>query len=148
MEIEIKEVDFATILPIWRDQLWPGRDSVIEPVSCISVEGKIDMNIQKYSAKFFAAYVENEIVGVISCHKVTEEIMRMRGIYVFPQFRGKRVGTTLINQVKIEVRKQGAKGAFTMAREANQKYYRLNGFRPYKKIDGFEFGPHIIMIIS
>ncbi len=148
VEVIVKEIDFTTIAEIWREHLWPGRISPIEPVSCINVEGKIDIKIKNYPGKHFGAYAGGELVGVISCHKVSEEMMRLRGIYVFPAFQGKRIGTSLINQVKLEARREKTKVLFAMIREKNQKYFRLNGFRLYRRQEGYEFGPHVIMVAS
>jgi predicted N-acetyltransferase YhbS len=145
VESEIREADFETVRQIWHEHLWPGRISKIEEISWISIEGKIDPKITDYTAKFFAAYVGSQLAGVISCHRVSPDVTRLRGLFVMPQFRKQRIGTSLINQVKIQSRKEGAKMVFELVRETNQKYYRLNGFRPYKKQDGYEFGPHVIM---
>ena len=144
--IEIREVSFETVLPVWKDSLWPGRVSAIEPISCIGFDGQIDISIQNYQGHFFGAYARSELVGVISCHPVTSDMMRLRGIFVKSGNRGQQVGEKLIQKVKDAARQAGMRLVFGLVRERNQSYFEKNGFHFRKKVIGYEFGPHVIMV--
>lgn len=148
MNFLIQEVSFSTILPVWQHRLWPGRQSEIEPVSCINKEGKIDPQILLFEAKFFAARFENELLGVVSCHPVSANTMRIRGLFVDENHRNKKVGARLVSRVFEECVAQGTPELFGLVRLKNEIYFKKRGFEIYKSQAGYEFGPHLIMIKS
>ena len=62
------KISFDTILPIWRDKLWPNRESAIEPISAMTwpFEGApdpIDMSIFDYEPTFWGVYIDDKLVG-------------------------------------------------------------------------------------
>ena len=98
MKFKSEAVYFETILPIWKHNLWPNRQSQIKHMSSMTYKGKIDMSIyEKYTPTFFAVYNNaGQIIGVNSGHQ-TGERMYMReqgGMYMMkmwvrnPSFRG------------------------------------------------------------
>ncbi len=50
--MEIRKINFSDILPIWENNLWPGRKSPIKPVSTIQFMGSYDMSLKKSKPTF------------------------------------------------------------------------------------------------
>lgn len=69
----------------------------------ISTMLKNDMeNIQKYfppAGQLFLAYQENHPVGIACMKKISEEAVEIKRMYVRPEFRGKGVGSQLLEWV-------------------------------------------------
>ncbi len=148
MDFEIKSISFEEILPIWKNFLWPERTSVIENVSCIDQWGKIDVGIRQFKSEFYGCYFAEKIAGVISCHAISSEVMRIRGIYVFESYRNNRIGSRLISRVKTTTFEQNYKKIFGLVRANNETYFKNAGFVSYGRIGSFEYGPHILMELS
>lgn len=139
----LKKIEFETILPIWRDHLWPGRKSQIEPVSAINSEGLINLTIQGYKPHFFGIYENHELIGVNSCHRTSLKEMRSRGLWVHPQHRHRGVGSRLLLQVFAQAKEDKASRIWTMARQSSAEFYLRLGFSAYKETSQYEFGPHV-----
>ena len=145
MENKIKEISFEEILPTWKNFLWPERISVIEEVSCIDQSGKIDVSIRQFSSVFFGCISNEELTGVISCHPISRDIMRIRGIYVFQIHRNKGLGRQLISKVIEFSHNRRFQKIFGLVREKNEQYFEGAGFYTYSNTDAFEYGPHVLM---
>lgn len=51
----ITECEFTDVLPFWRDRLWPGRKSPIEPYSALGRDGSINIHYAKNQVWFLKA---------------------------------------------------------------------------------------------
>ena len=145
---EIRRSTFEEILPIWRDRLWPGRLSAIEPVSIIDSDGELSLRIKDLHPVFFEIRglrdLGGEIVGVCSGFRTSEAHFRSRGCWVDPSFRGQGLGALLLSAVNREAMSQGCSVVWTMARHSAIGFYERCGFRDFRRIDRFEFGPHFL----
>lgn len=148
VNIKIVEISFAEVLSVWEGQLWPNRKSVIEPYSAININGVIDGNIVdlKPSANFLAIYCDNKIAAVTSYHMTSENQYRLRGTWVAEQHRGRGLGKILITKVINEKFKKNDT-IWTLSREMNRSFYEKAGFKFFKSVIGYEYGPHCVMIL-
>jgi len=96
-KFDIAEINFSDILPIWKNHLWVNRVSAINAMNSMCYQGGHDASIyKKYSPTFFGVFLNNNIIGVNSCHGTDDLVMRSRGLYVYPQFRKLGIGKTLL----------------------------------------------------
>ncbi len=138
----IKNISFEKILPTWKTQLWPGRESAIEPLSALNQQGKVDMEIFKQTPHFFGYYENNQLVGVNSCHRTSDNALRSRGLWVHPDFRNKGIASKLILHVFAFAKENEIPVVWTMARHSAAEFYLRLGFTKYAETSEFEFGPH------
>ncbi len=138
----LKIIDFNTIQPIWQNELWTGRTSLIEPVSVINETGTIDMNILTNIPTFYGYYVHDWLVGVNSCFRTSTGAMRSRGLWVHTEFRGKGIGTKLILDMIPSAKENQITKIWTMARHSSVDFYLRMGFEKYGETNQYEFGPH------
>jgi GNAT superfamily N-acetyltransferase len=152
--ISFVEVDFPTVLPIWRDVLWPGRVSPIMPVSTMVFLGGYDMSIRaNYTsmARFFAVYYEtdsgNNLAGVFSGHPVSDTEYRARGLCVLPSFQNLGIGTNLVNAVTQAATDAGREVVWCLPRIANVEFFQSCGYSVMSGpiTSGVEFGPNVYM---
>lgn len=91
------------------------------------------------SGRLLLATVGNEAAGCVALHRLEENIAEMKRLYVRPQYRGKRVGFALVQQLLAEARKIGYLGirldtVEPVMKDAVKMYRRL-GFQeipPYR----------------
>lgn len=153
-EFSAIESTFEQIQPIWREKLWPERESAIEPASAIAPNGCIDSAWLQAHALFWhvpSAAGEtdetDEITAVISL-LVKDDSARVRGLWVHPALRGQGIARKLIQHALLEARKLGARQAWTMARHSAIGFYSSVGFATYAETDAYEYGPHALMRIN
>jgi L-amino acid N-acyltransferase YncA len=94
----IIEIDFETILDVWKNKLWPTRNSMIESSSAMSFLGGYDTNNMKKTPTFLSYQITNKIVGVNSIHECDDHGFRSRGLYVDPNYRRKGIGKELLRE--------------------------------------------------
>lgn len=146
---EIRQVGFEIVLPVWHEFLWPNRKSTIRQVNNMKLGGGTDSSIEKlYSPTFFGAYLNNQIVGVNSCHQSGQSLFRSRGLYVFPAWRRRGVARALLRETCLLAKSQGAVSIWSAPREESLGPYRSVGFEPVSELthDGFEFGPNLYVV--
>lgn len=143
----VQEISFERIYPIWKERLWPLRQSAIEPVSCINSKGQIESEIARFSPQFFALTVSSEICGVVSCHPTGSTEMRLRGIWVDERFRGLNYGSHLVSHV-ISAHAGELWTWWLMCRVKNIGFFQKLQFQPVQEISQYEYGPHMIMTRS
>lgn len=141
----VREIDFETIFPYWKEHLWPERKSRIEPVSYIILNGQIDGSIREFEPRFFSICFQNEIIGVLSYHATASNTFRLRGLWISPLYRNQKLGTRLINEVLSEIPPKPHL-IWLMSRMQNRQYYKNFGFEYHLQVEGYEYGPHMIMI--
>lgn len=151
MSVRIVEAPFSAVLPIWRDELWPGRQSAIEAVSVIAHDGAISLIASDLQPVFFVAKRDGDddsILGVNSGFRTSLDRFRSRGLWVCPALRGGGIGRRLIEAVRGRARSEGCAVLWSMARDRSLGFYLSCGFRAVKSIDAYEFGPHTIVETS
>ena len=152
MEV-IRQIDFDTILPMWRDQLWAGRASPILPVSTMKYLGGYDTKIRaKYTdlAVFLGMFDEetNTLIGVFSGHPTSPDRFRARGLFVMPLYRGIGLGRQLVQAVIKEAHSYGADFIWCIPRVNNVQFFEQCGFVPVSSSfndERVEFGPNLYM---
>ncbi len=128
------KITFDDILPIWEKQLWPDRQSAIEPMSAMTwpFEGspeEYDMNIfSRYDATFFAVSRKNKIVGVNSGHRTSPMHYRSRGIWVDPKHRREGIAQTLFNLTELQAKQEGCEMIWSIPRKTALSSYTRFGF--------------------
>lgn len=149
MQIEITEVLFEIVYPIWKNYLWPERQSVIEDISLINLQGQIDGSIQdlKPIPRFFCIKNKDQICAVTSLHETAKDEYRLRGTWVSDKERGRGLGKNFIHQV-IERYVSGGSRVWTMSRANNVSFYSKIGFQVRQQIEQYEYGPHYIMVYT
>jgi GNAT superfamily N-acetyltransferase len=123
----IKIVDFYTVYEIWVNYLWPDRTSPIQPTSSMSFLGGYDLKNMNFDPTFFAYYKDNTVIGVNSGHMCIGQEYRSRGLYVFPEYRKKGVGTELLLATINQGIKENAKLVWS--------YPKLTSWSTYKNAE-------------
>lgn len=144
-DLILVEIDFGTIYEIWSKLLWPNRQSQIEPLSAISDDLSIDINILKNKAYYIAYKSGDKIVGVLSGHPTGDSSYRLRGLYVIEEFRNKGLATLLMQKQIEHAKELDMKCVWLMGRVAREPLYAALGFEVVCRTEKFEFGPHYLM---
>ena len=84
--------EFSDVEPIWREELWPHRTSVIETHSAMQwpygeVLPEYNPDVYSFTPSFVCVRHGSDIVAVNSGHLTTPEYYRTRGIWVHPDHR-------------------------------------------------------------
>ena len=124
----IKKLMFNEVLPIWKNHLWPDRQSSIDPNSAMCFLGGYDLGNMDPIPTFFAFIVDGEIAGVNSGHMCNDKQYRSRGLYVFEKFRGKGIGTILLKATIEQAIVEGAALCWSYPRKTSWKSYLAAGF--------------------
>jgi len=125
----IKEIDFETILPIWRDKLWPDRISPIESHSAmLYLFTEHDMGNFLLPAWYYGYYVNNELIGVNSGHLCVDGSIRSRGLWVCPNYRGNGYGKQLLIATIDKARTHKATSIWSLPRKSSWSTYKSAGF--------------------
>ena len=136
--VMIKIISFDEILPIWRDYLWPERHSSIDPNSAMCFLGEYDLVNMTNAPTFFAYIIDGEIAGVNSGHMCKDNHYRSRGLYVFPDFRGKGIGTILLKATIAQAMVEGAVLCWSYPKKTSWKSYLAAGFELASDWEGSE----------
>ena len=151
LPLNIVEVDFPTVLPLWSTVLWPGRSSPIRPVSSMVFLGGYDLTIYaKYTAqaRFFGVYDESaNLIGAFSGHPTSDTEYRARGLCVLPSFQDIGIGTNLVNAVTRIAASAGREICWCLPRIANTQFFQKCGYSVMSQpiTQGVEFGPNVYM---
>jgi GNAT superfamily N-acetyltransferase len=146
MKYKTGTVEFNTILPFWKEKLWPNRKDAIRPMNDIAYLGGHDPEIyKKFEPTFFVVYnLVNEIIGVNSGHRSTVDMYRSRGLWVDPQYRRKGISGILFCELHGQAMKENCKAIWSIPRKESLPAYEKYGF--IKTSDffdkGMEFGPN------
>jgi len=141
--MEIVEVDFDTILPVWRDKLWPERKTPIEPNSAMALGFGYNMAFMYETPTFLAGYLDNEIIAVNSCHPAEGMFFRGRGLWVDPAHRGKGLGILILDATADVARRNGAEFIWSFPRKSSIKTYEAAGYvKASDWLEDNQFGPN------
>jgi GNAT superfamily N-acetyltransferase len=143
----IQRIDWNTILPVWRDRLWSGRKTDIKPTNGLKFLGGFDKNIEKNDPIFVGAYVNGKLVGVNSGHATNQSEYRSRGIYVFPEYRGRGIAQELLKAIEKQAIAERKGTLWSMPRASALKTYEKFGFEVVSDFfDDMEFGPNCFVV--
>lgn len=127
--VEIKEISFEEIFPIWRNRLWPTRQDPIKPLSSMTLSGAFDMAIYDlYTPCFLGAFVDGQIVGVNSCHLSSNYHVRSRGLFVDEAWRRRGIATQLLNVTEVKGLEWGALTLWSYPKNEALNTYLRAGF--------------------
>lgn len=135
---------FEEISPVWQEHLWDSKYK-FEPVSCMLFMGGHDEGIRnKYSPYFLKAVLNGAVVGVISAHQTSQEHFRLRGLYVFENYRNMSVATALIVEATKIALSSSAHLIWAAPRHTNLKLFENLNFvcNSPPTHDGFLYGPN------
>lgn len=124
----IEKITFEDILPIWRDYLWPDRNSEITATSAMTYLGGHDLVNMQSEPTFFAYMIDNEIAGVNSGHMTMDNSYRSRGLFVLDTYRGKSIGTLLLKATIDQAKLESTSMCWSYPRKSSWKSYLAAGF--------------------
>lgn len=145
MSFEVLSCGYEDVLPFWKTQLWPGRESPITPASAIDSQGGLTLRIESLRPVFFRATAAGKSVGVNSGFQTSPTEFRSRGIWVDPRFRRQNIGKSLLAAVEDQARKAGCRSLWSMPRQSALDFYLRFGFEVAGKTEKYEFGPHFLV---
>jgi GNAT superfamily N-acetyltransferase len=93
----------------------------------MSFLGGYDLKNMNFDPTFFAYYKDNTVIGVNSGHMCIGQEYRSRGLYVFPEYRKKGVGTELLLATINQGIKENAKLVWS--------YPKLTSWSTYKNAE-------------
>lgn len=143
----ILEISFNTILPIWRDYLWPNRTSPIETNSAMTFKGGYELLNMATKPTFFAYMIDGNIAGVNSGHMCTNNEYRSRGLYVFDQYRGRGIGTKLLKATIAQAELEGARMCWSYPKDSSWKTYERAGFELASEFEVSENGTNAYCVV-
>lgn len=124
----IVETDFNTIKIIWTHHLWPNRESKIESHSAMLLTGGYDIHNFDYKPTYLLYYIDGKIAGCNSGHLCNDNKYRSRGLYVFPEFRKKGIGTELLQATIRQGKKENCALVWSYPRFESWSTYKAAGF--------------------
>ena len=124
---QIKDIDFETILPLWK-LLWPNTVD-IQPMSSIKYLGSYDMDIYtKFKPTFLGLFDNEKLIGGISGHKSSHEDYRIRGIYILPEYRSKNLSKMLFDAIILQAKKENSTQIWSLPKQESFFSYRKKNF--------------------
>ena len=146
--MELREISWDEILPVWNQHLWPNRSSSIQPMSSMRLLGGNDMSIySQFKPWFCGLYIMGELAGVNSCHQTSATDMRLRGIFLFDRWRNSGLSDHLFQFVDEIAISQGCCKIWSFPRVTICNAYIKAGYRLISEtIYTGEFGPNVYAV--
>lgn len=146
----IQQIDFQTIEPIWRERLWPGRVSAIEPYSAMMfMHDAYDASFADQDQIFLGGFVNDELVAVNSLHQAEKYMCRSRGLWVAPEVRGRSFGTRMLTITNNYAKKLGAESIWSFSRISSISTYLKAGYvRTSNWMNHGEYGPNAYVLCT
>ena len=146
-------ISFEQILSVWKNELWPDRESPIETHSAMTwpyswPEKEIDMEIFNYDATFFGVFSKQKLIGVNSGHRSSEVEYRSRGIWVDPAFRKTGVAQLLFDMTQDQAESEGCEMIWSIPRKTALPAYTKFGFMTVGDYFGTETSDANIYVIK
>ncbi|MBY0314327.1 MAG: GNAT family N-acetyltransferase [Bdellovibrionales bacterium] len=144
MQFSVYKSSFQQVFPLWREELWPGRQSEILPTSSMVFGGGYDLAYHKAIPQFWMAKdEEGNLLGVNSGFK-TGKGYRSRGLYVRESYRRHGVGSLLLQKTIAQAHEEDCEFVWSLPRESALQVYLSVGFEiaSDKISEGVEFGPN------
>jgi GNAT superfamily N-acetyltransferase len=146
--MHIQEIGYQTIEQVWRDKLWPGRVSKIEPYSAMMfMHDKYDISFSELPQIFLGGYVDGILIAVNSMHLAEKYMARSRGLWVDPAFRGNGYGIDILRKTNDAAKKLNADAIWSFPRKSSIVTYITAGYTQASSwMDHGEFGPNCYVI--
>ena len=143
MNVLVGTSTWEEVLPVWRDQLWPGRKSKIEPTSAMRYRGGYDMQNMQFVPVFFSLTTDR-IIAINSVVMCADGSARSRGLWVDPLFRGKGYARIVLECSILQAKDWQSSHIWTMPRVTALPAYQSVGFIQTSDWfdQGVEFGPN------
>lgn len=125
----IKSLPWEEILPIWQHKLWPDRKSAIESNSAMKLSGGYDIENMKTVPTFVGYFIDDNLVGVFSGHKCSENDYRVRGFWVEPKYRKQGIGTELLQSLINQGKKEGCSIVWGYPKSTSWNIFKRLGFK-------------------
>ena len=90
--------------------------------------GGYDIKNMKTVPSFFAYIQDSKILGVNSGHKCFDNSYRSRGLFVFPEYRNKGIGVSLLKETILQGHKESASFVWSYPRKTSWSTYEHAGF--------------------
>lgn len=144
----IRAIDFQTIEPIWREKLWLGRTSAIEPYSAMMfMHDAYDCTFADQPQTFLGGFIEDELVAVNSLHLAEKYMARSRGLWVSHEMRGRGFGTHMLLETNRRAAELGAESIWSFSRISSITTYLKAGYiRTSGWMNHGEFGPNAYVL--
>ena len=130
--IEFSQCEFTDVFGIWRNLLWPDRESAIESHSVMtwpeSDQPEYDMSVFEYDATFWCARSGSDIIAVNSGHRTSQTEYRTRGIWVDPRHRLCDISQTLFALVTAQAVSEHCDRLWSLPRQSAIRAYTKAGF--------------------
>jgi N-acetylglutamate synthase-like GNAT family acetyltransferase len=127
-----RKTTFEHILPVWENNLWPGRKSAIETHSVMtwpwSEQPRYDMSIFEYPATFWCATNQDKVIAVISGHKTSQKHYRTRGIWVDSDHRLRGISQMLFLLVGAQAKLEHCNKLWSLPKQSAIRAYTKAGF--------------------
>jgi GNAT superfamily N-acetyltransferase len=141
--VSIKRISFEQIFPVWRNQLWPERQSAIETHSVMTWPfqdnpAPIDMHIFQYPPTFWGAFCDGVLVGVNSGHRTSNTQYRSRGLWVDPAYRGRGLAQRLLTMTEYQAMHEGTRMIWSIPRQTALPSYLSVGYLAVGEFFGTE----------
>jgi len=128
--LQIRTLEWQDISAIWARELWPSRSSAIRPTSSMCFLGGNDTEIHdRYQPWFCGLFIDDQLVGVNSCHLTKPREMRLRGIWIADAFRGQGLSRHLFEFVDGIAASQGCSRIWSYPRLSAWPFYARAGYR-------------------
>lgn len=122
-------INFDEISPVWSNYLWINRTSPIEPLSAMCYLQGYDHINMTFRPVFFGYKVGDELAGVNSGHRCSDNSYRSRGLFVFPKFRGRGIAKKLLTACINQARNENATFIWSYPRKESANVYESAGFK-------------------
>lgn len=139
MFFDIKETSLATVVPVRHDILRPHQ----MPEETIS-RGDLHPD-----AIHLGAYSGESLIGILSAgpepfpHKEVASCWRLRGFAVYPDYRGRGLGSALVERIISMLKARECSFVWGLARVSVLGIYSRAGFRTYGDVFDIDcVGPH------
>jgi GNAT superfamily N-acetyltransferase len=144
MNLLVGTATWEEVLPIWRDYLWVGRLSAIEPTSAMQYLGGYDMLNMQSVPIFFSVRSSDKIIAVNSVVKCADGSARSRGLWVDPEHRKAGYARIVLECSILQAKDWQSTHLWTIPRQSAWPTYARVGFTQTSDWfdQGVEFGPN------
>jgi GNAT superfamily N-acetyltransferase len=126
---KVAEISEETLMEIWKNHLWKDRQDPIRYMSSMKFAGGYDLHIYyNYRPSFLGLFYESQLVGCNSCHRTSETQMRSRGLFIFPEYRGRDGSQLLFAAVEEKAREQNCSWIWSYPKHEALNVYLKFGF--------------------
>ncbi len=131
----IKEIYFDEICKLW-EMLHPKREH--KKYSTMGYLGGKDNMINR-DVFYFGYFINNNLVGVNSCHDSEFDTFRSRGLFVLPKHRNKRIASKLLKHT-LEFSKNHVDFVWSFPRIEALSVYERVGFKRQSTFTSGDYG--------